>query len=110
MKKTLIIIALCAPVWVCGQMLREIDLSKQDKVLYMEVYVSKEGFSKHYFAKADIGAGLKAGEHGFQEDGKDKDFKSPMDVLNWLAGFGWSLERDWEDGGVRHFLMRRDKV
>lgn len=107
MKNLIFVLALCAPVAGWSQMMNGMDLGKMDGLKYMEVVVSKTPFSKTYFAKADFGQGLKPGEHGFQEDGKDKEFKSEMHVLNWLWVKGWDLVRDWQDGDVRHFVVER---
>lgn len=107
MKNLIFVLALCAPVAGWSQMMNGLDLGQMDGLKYMEVVVSRTPFAKTYFAKADFGQGLKTGEHGFQEDGKDKEFKSEMHVLNWLWVKGWDLVRDWQEGEVRHFLVER---
>lgn len=111
MKQVLLVMALLAPVVALSQKMNGMDLGQMSDVKYMEVVVSKVPFSKTYFAKADFGQGLKTGEHGFEdENGKDKEFKSEIHVINWLWVLGWDLMRDWQEGEVRHFLMQRGEA
>lgn len=108
MKRILLFLALVAPCVGWGQMLNGVDIGKMTDLKYIEVVVSKAPMSKNYFAKADIGQGLKMSDKGFQDDaGEGIDFKSDMHVLNWLWVRGWDLVRDWQEGEVRHFLMER---
>lgn len=107
MKQVIFLVVMWWPVMGWGQVVDGVDLGKMENLKYMEVVVTKTPFTKSYFAKADIGQGLKVGEHGFEEDGKDKDFKSEIHVLNWLWNQGWDLVRDWQEGEVRHFLMEK---
>lgn len=95
MKKMLLFLALCAPVWGWGQVVDGKRIDQDTTIRYMKVGVIDAGkFGKELYRIAVDYGQPRGGNQRFtilDEKGEVRTWVSDMEVANYFAGYGWRL-------------------